>query len=416
LSALRARTALIGGEPHPIVLAEIVAAITTIERSTSDSRKMLGTTYYGQEGATGGPRLLDSAPRRITDIMTDTRLRVKEAVKKAIADKSIEHICQLLIVTDRLQRQAAVETIISQADVIVADILALGLKHHEAVVRRTTADALLRLGSPEAVNALFLSISHGNVHYCSVSIDALTRIRTEDSARALISKLTSYNVHIRLLVIAAVGNPPLPDAVEPLISLLSDEDQNVRAEVLTTLGRIRDPRAAEPIVQLLTSGRINPIRPAIETLGILGNSYAVPVLCSILKTDSDADRAAACEALARIADHGSIDALCKALRDPSVLVRDRSVEALRRIDSVDSLPALKARLALIGGETNWTIRAAIVSAVRSISPPDSPTSKLPRAILPARPRSDRRPRGDNATPDIASRPREIEAPKLGMDD
>jgi len=352
----------------------------------------------------------------ITTRINEARSEADRTIEEAILYQSFRPIAEHLSSSNAFLRSAVNEAVLSGAGSLGPAILSQGLRTTDEFIRNMAAKAIVSINSQDAIDALSAEITVGNVHYCATSIDTLGKLRSKEASSALITKLAINNVHIRLLTVEALAYYKNADATRPLIKLLRDRDDNVRKAVIVTLGKIGDPRAAAPIMTSVSYNPTWPIDVVVEALGNIGNVSAVGFVCSVLSTHTEVARAAAAEALGKLRHEGSAQSLCKALRDPSSSVRRKAVEALGKIQSRDSIPPLRARLALFGREPNSEIRSQIAKLLAEIDPPALRTSKLPRTTERESPKPETRPRSRNAAVELDARPRNVEEPEASMND
>jgi len=202
--------------------------------------------------------------------------------------------------TDSLGRQP-VEMLASVGKPAVKSLIA-GLKSHDPLVRRQSAEALGDIGDPQAVEPL---------------IDVLS---DPDSL-------------IRRHAVKALGKIKDLRAVAPLCRVLSDsgEQAHVRGSAAEALGRIRDPNAVEFLIRALTDSHWTIQGQSAQALGRIGDRRAVEPLILSLQDRDAAVRGYAAKALGQIKDERAIEPLRVAIQDEDREVRKQAEEALAKI-------------------------------------------------------------------------------------
>ena len=106
---------------------------------------------------------------------------------------------------------------------------------------------------------------------------------------------------IRKAAAQALGKLGDPQAVDPLITALKDEEilSSVKTAALEALGQIGDARAVDPLIDILMEENSQSLCAA-KALGEIGDARAVEPLITALKSKYKFKRQAASEALVRI--------------------------------------------------------------------------------------------------------------------
>ena len=112
----------------------------------------------------------------------------------------------------------------------------------------------------------------------------------------LIQALGDSDRAVRCAAAEALGKLGDPQAVPPLIQALGDSDWDVRCAAAEALGAIGDPQAVPALIQALGDDWYDVRRAAAWALGDLGDPQAVPPLIQALGDSDWAVRRAAAEA------------------------------------------------------------------------------------------------------------------------
>jgi HEAT repeat protein len=169
------------------------------------------------------------------------------------------------------------------------------LNHPQPEARAYAAEALGKIGRPEAVQPL-LALLHDTEWECRVAaVQALAQLRVAEPLIAAIDDCA-----LRKVVIEALGQLGDRRATEPLVALLHDEGckgyQWSRFDVARALGRIGDPRAVRPLLAYAeeearrfgSSGAFALNLIAVEALGQIGDPEVLPILQSWYQEASQA--------------------------------------------------------------------------------------------------------------------------------
>jgi HEAT repeat protein len=137
------------------------------------------------------------------------------------------------------------------------------------------AEALARLGGPEATSILLEVLERGSVNKQLVAASALGPLGDPAARSALrtVAMDTQRDAAVRMLAIRALRDLQALEAVSDLITILSSESPELRYESARALGQLRDPlsipaleHAAATDVAVLSHGR-SVRQQALEALG-----------------------------------------------------------------------------------------------------------------------------------------------------
>jgi len=235
-------------------------------------------------------------------------------------------------------------------------------------VREAAAEALLKIGTP-AVPALSVRAHAGEdaAHNALQALghpaldlpQAVAQVAAQGAWGVLIRALPNDKVHE---AVAGLGTLAVP----ALIQALGDRDEDVRCAAAEALAKIGTP-AVPALIQALGDSDNSVRRAACEALGAIGDPQAVPHLIQALG-DSDRNvRRAACEALGTIGDPQAVPHLIQALGDNYNDVRGAAAGALGAIGDPQAVPHLIQAL----GDRAWWVRKAAAKALGAIGDPQA---------------------------------------------
>ncbi len=186
-------------------------------------------------------RILTSAPR------VKTRAKTAQRLGEIIGDKRVvDALVEAL--DDYVHPEQKVELITagSTVDLIRQSVRMRPPKATEPIVHQAAVEALIKIGEPQAMEALILyevSRSTGPSYEFSKSIDSLGPIAVD----ALLNLLGTSNVDHMRGIISLLGHTKDPRAVEPLIELLQHENPRVRRYSAIDLRSFSDSRIPEAL-------------------------------------------------------------------------------------------------------------------------------------------------------------------------
>jgi len=205
-------------------------------------------------------------------------------------------------------------------------------------VMETAADALARIGSGKAINALTKALQHENSSIRLKALVALINISTNkvindeavDILIALIHALQDRNSAISeeaknaviscLEALIKSGNENAVDAITPL---LQHEDQEISISAASALGQIGNDEAIDTLIQALQNQNYSERWRVIKALGRqIGNDKAINALVKALQCEDSSNKGISdvVEALGQI---GNLTCLEKLLQseDPRLVYR-----------------------------------------------------------------------------------------------
>ncbi len=122
-------------------------------------------------------------------------------------------------------RRAAANALIAIPDTRATDVLVVGLKDNDVLVRTNSALALGELTGPQSAGEVL------------------------KSRGALVDALSDSEPRVRAMAASALGRTKASEAVEPLIGALDDSDLLVRRTATVVLQGFDDPRATEALAR-----------------------------------------------------------------------------------------------------------------------------------------------------------------------
>jgi len=276
----------------------------------------------------------------LEDENSDVRSSAAEALGKIGSEKAVEALLQAFKDEDWNVRYRAAEALAMIGSEKVVEALLQALKHEDSDVRRSAAEALGNIGSEKVVEALLQALKHEDSDVRSHAAVVLGKIGSEKAVEALLLALKDEDSHVRSIAAAALGKIGSEKAVEALLQALKDEDSHVRRSAAAALGNIGSEKAVEALLQALKDETSFVRRSATNALAMIGSEKAVEALLLAL-SDPDSDvRSRAAEALGNIGSEKAVEALLQALKDEDWDVRSSAEEALGEIGGLASLEKL----------------------------------------------------------------------------
>ena len=202
--------------------------------------------------------------------------------------------------------------------------------------RQALAEAIGRLGHPEAERALLAGIADSDETLRGLCAIGLGSVHTLQSVQGLLDLLADKSNTVRNLAERSLLQ--MPDAVqqygiEKLLELLKHPVPLSRSPAARLLGLTQHPSGLTPLISLLTHDKQWLVRMwAAKGLGDLGFDAAFDILADRLKHDEkNRVRAAAAESLGKLHHSGVEAALTAAVSDEDGGVQKHAEEALAKI-------------------------------------------------------------------------------------
>jgi HEAT repeat protein len=220
-----------------------------------------------------------------------------------------------------------------------SDLLITQLSAEDLEVRRAAVVALGRIGDTKATPAVVEKLNEE-----SLTIDAanaLARIGDPEAVDGLLNLLGNTDASIRQAAVSALNSVLPPSMAERIIPLLDDPDPNVRESAVRIAGYFGYRESATHLLKLSSDDNEQVRCAAIEHLPYLDDERVLDVLVRALKEETPKVRAAAARALGNMDSPQVVKALVEGLADEDLWVRYFSARALGRLRSADSIEALK---------------------------------------------------------------------------
>lgn len=216
-------------------------------------------------------------------------------------------------------------------------------KNDEAV-RKETAGALGKIGSPAALPALKKAMHEDTTQVRRMAIGAIALIGAPDGEEALIESLRKLDDdnEARAQAAAGLGKIASPTAIQALLVALSDYDLKLQAAAVAALAHAGKPAVA-PLLLTLRSEKPALRLRGTEVFARMATPDANEGLLALLKDPDDSVRASAAKALGFPNNAAAVMALLNSLRDSNGVVAESASEALARIGAA-AQPALARAL------------------------------------------------------------------------
>lgn len=204
------------------------------------------------------------------------------------------------------------------------------------VPRQAIAEALGKIGNPDALQALLVGTSDADEDLRGLCAIGLGAIPTSESVQQLLRLLKDKANTVRNLAERSLLQ--MPDAVkqygiETLLELLNHPVPLSRSPAARLLGLTQDPRGLDPLITLLKRDKQWLVRMwAAKGLGDLGLDTAFDILADRLKHDEkNRVRAAAAEAIGKLHHPQAVEVLSSATEDEDGGVQKHVEESLAKL-------------------------------------------------------------------------------------
>ncbi|NIM14196.1 MAG: NACHT domain-containing protein [Candidatus Aminicenantes bacterium] len=256
----------------------------------------------------------------------------------------------------------------------ITDLLLYRLKDSDSSVRKSAANTLGAMGSPEALPVLLDALRNDeDSEVRGRAANALGDIGSPEAMPPLLEVLrTDTDFTIRGLAAEALGVMGSPEAMPTLLEALrSNSDFQVRESAASALGYMGSPEAMPTLVEALRSDSDSSVRArAAEALGAMGSPEAMPPLLEALRSDTDSDvRVSAASALGAMGSPEAMPFLLKALRsDTDSFDRFCAAYGLGAMSSPEALPPL---LEALCSDSDSFVRWCVANALGAIGSPEA---------------------------------------------
>ncbi len=294
--------------------------------------------------------------------VSDVRRSAADALVKIKSEAAIPGLIQLLEDENSDVRMRAASALGDiKLEAAVPGLIQL-LEDENSDVRMRAASALGDIKSEAAIPGLIQLLEHENssVHYYAAS--ALRDIKSEAAIPGLIQLLEDENSDVRSSAASALGGIKSEAAIPGLIQLLEDENSDVRFRAALALGEIKSEAAIPGLIQLLEHENSDVRYYAASALGKIKSEAAIPGLIQFLEDENSPVRSRAASALGDIKSEAAIPELIQLLEDENSSVRSSAASALGDIKSEAAIPGL---IQLLEDE-NSSVRSSAASALGDI--------------------------------------------------
>jgi HEAT repeat protein len=273
--------------------------------------------------------------------------------------RALSILGEALLCETPVLRAAAASTLGQMENPRTFPYLLAALEDPDAWVREHAAQALGRLGMPEAAGALERLVRMDPASQVRVSaVESLGRVGGPQAVAALAPLTTANDLDLVQAAATALGRLHHADALLLLLPLLHHPNPGHRMAAATALGDSGDATVVRILADLAVLDR-DPkvIRAAVEALGRLAAPEAVRALLTLA---SDRTRREICLATLAHLDETSV---AQGLSDDQPAVRSVAVEALSR---------MRTSLAhdLIAGALEDSSSAVRLIAIRAVAHSD----------------------------------------------
>ena len=273
------------------------------------------------------------------------------------------------------------------------------LGSRDAAVVAASAEALGKIATPQAANALLAMVSSPRArpfvrdallrcahalakenptlawNICQqlwdtaasspervAALATAAKVSPKRCVAILLSALGSHEPRVRAAALELAARTESPELTKALIARLQEARGDQKASLIRTLGH-RGDKAALPAILPLLDAKDQGVRiAAIEALATLGDATTVEKLLSVAATETGATQAAARRTLALVKAAGAEDRLRGLARHPDPRIRAEAIQALAARGATAATPTF------LGATTDpdAQVRQAAVEAVAQL--------------------------------------------------
>jgi HEAT repeat protein len=158
------------------------------------------------------------------------------------------------------------------------DALVALLRHTDDRVRRSATNALLKLGTPDAVKGVYEAVNDQSPEVRMQAASAISTRKDSKTSATLIRAIEGEtDGDVQLAMIAALGKVATPDAVQKLVKLAEAEnrlfrkkDSTMRIAAVLALGEAKSPAALNALKDLADDKDREVRETATRTLAQVG--------------------------------------------------------------------------------------------------------------------------------------------------
>jgi len=274
------------------------------------------------------------------------RAHAAQALGEAKAEEAREPLLKLLEADDPEAARAAAVALGQIGGEGVAEKLASALKKDDR--RLAVATGLSLLGDQRGLEALGQFVRTGSPEDRGAAAQALSQVG-EAAVPLLLDILKASPPEAQQSAIQALGKIGSPEAIEALSQALEGQQVGVAVAAATALGQIgsaaENPDIIHTVLQVLRTnmGKDKPeVRVAMAGAFFDLGEPALPTLHEALQDPNPLVRSTAARALSLIQSRKSVDVLLQALQDKDADTRGLAATALGAIGEARALEPLKA--------------------------------------------------------------------------
>ena len=332
-TAVAPLTALLNTPAAPAdLIADALAAISDRFEKQYGEGSYIADLTIDEISPTGVQNLLDSL-----ETPGKQNLRSIALVLGWFKRPAVERALTRLMGRDEL-REEIVEALVRHGSG-TAELLIGQLTAEDLEVRRSAVVALGRIGDSRATPALVEKLSDPAL--AIEAANALARIGDPQAVDGLLKLVGNSDASVRQAAVSALNSVIPPSMSERIIPLLNDPDPNVRESAVKIAGYFGYPQSASELVKLARDPDEQVRCAAIEHLPYIDDEQVTGVLARAIKNETPKVRAAAARALGNMDSPEVVTQLVEGLADEDVWVRYFSARALGRRRADDSVGALQ---------------------------------------------------------------------------
>lgn len=281
-------------------------------------------------GYFGYPECASQLLDRIHDVSENVRRAAVENLSNLQDDRIFDALLRASRDESPKIRAAAAQSLGFLEDMRALPELLRALTDADPWVRYYAARSLGRIGSPEAIDALAVTVRSDQANQVRIAAaDALGSIGGARVVSVLAPLVDAEDQDLARAGLKALGTVGHPDAMDPILDVLQAPDPTKRIDAVAALGSRRDEAAVEALAAA-ASGDTDPrvSEKAILQLGAMATPLSIEAVIRLVAVRSVREYAIA--TLSRLnASH--IDRLGAALNHPDAEVRRAIVEVVGRM-------------------------------------------------------------------------------------
>jgi HEAT repeat protein/energy-coupling factor transporter ATP-binding protein EcfA2 len=282
-----------------------------------------------------------------SSVMWATVVALVKTGSPQLVQKLIEELNTCLNSNSYIFRLEAASILKEIRNPLAEKVLIAALKNIDHAVRFHATEALEKIGTLGAEKALIAALEHDDIVVIITAAEALGNIRSKSSVQALttITRSPNENNSVIRKTIEALGKIGTPKAEEALRVALQHDDKSVKRQAALALLKMGNSQAEGVLVMALLECENSHVRNEIAlALAQIGNRQGVNMLIAALDHDDIGVRINAVQALGNIDDPQTEQALIDLLKCEDSYLRTKAAVALARIDHLQRVDVLIAAL------------------------------------------------------------------------